>query len=204
MLFGRAYFGICCCLHVLWWLQCLIDQVVQSLCSAMMIVLISKLIRSTFGNWSTCWWTSFESASRKYKILQSVGGCVWINKHAIIWLFSFTSLLTGGTFRPDPARPHFGSLKHWNRSYHEHRTFSGTPGLVVNTNVNQFQLPTLCLSLKEYHTMSAWWPCGWEHAAPKRWRHCVSRLRNITSNHTSKVLDLVPKPPAKHLYNLLN
>ena len=24
--------------------------------------------------------------------------------------FSFTSLLTGGTFRPDPARPHFGSL----------------------------------------------------------------------------------------------
>ena len=82
-------------------------------------------------------------------------GCVWINKHAIIWLFSFTSLLTGGTFRPDPARPHFGSLKHWNRSYHEHRTFSGTPGLVVNTNVNQFQLPTLCLSFKEYHTMSA-------------------------------------------------
>ena len=87
-----------------------------------MIVLISKLIRSTFGNWSTCWWTSFESASRKYKILQSVGGCVWINKHAIIWLFSFTSLLTGGTFRPDPARPHFGSLKHWNRSklVHQH------------------------------------------------------------------------------------
>ena len=78
------------------------------------------------------------------------------------------------------------SIKHWNRSYHEHRTFSGTPGLVVNTNVDQFQLPTLCLSFKEYHTMSAWWPCGWEHAAPKRWRHCVSRLRNITSKHTSK------------------
>ena len=107
-LFGRAYFGICCCCYD--WLQCLIDQVVQSLCSAMMIVLISKLIRSTFGNWSTCWWTSFESASRKYKILQSVGGCVWINKHAIIWLFSFTSLLTGGTFRPDSARSHFGSF----------------------------------------------------------------------------------------------
>ena len=106
--------------------------------------------------------------------------------------FSFASLLTVGTFRPDPARPHFGSLKHWNRSYHEHRTFSGTPGLVVNTNVNQFQLPTLCLSFKEYHTMPAWWPCGWEHAAPKRWRHCVSRLQNITSKHTSKVLDLVP------------
>ena len=40
--------------------------------------------------------------------------------------------------------------------------------------------------------------CPWE-ATP--WHLC---LRNITSKHTSKVLNLVSKPPAKHLYNLLN
>ena len=47
------------------------------------------------------------------------------------------------------------ALSSANKTYHVHRTFSGTPGLVVNTNVDQFQFSFSCL-------------------------HCVSRLRNIT------------------------
>ena len=83
-----------------------------------MIVLISKLIRSTFSNWSTCWWTSFEGASRKYKILRSVGGCVWINKVFEIAYLS-ESYLSEGTVRVPVWRPSNltgGSEPKWGRA----------------------------------------------------------------------------------------
>ena len=94
--------------------------------------------------------------------------------------FSFTSLLTGSTFRPDPARPHFGSLPPGflyvlvDRKHFSARS-SPTPLKLVHQNVDQFssvaymvslvvnqkcgsvqfssiQLPTWCPSSEEYQS----------------------------------------------------
>ena len=87
--------------------------------------------------------------------------------------FFFTSLLTGGTFRPDPARPHL--------------PYSGTPGLVVNINVDQSQF--------QFNFRAGWlsgpWPSCWQ---------CVIFLRKHTEswqlNWTEELIYIMAGWPA--------